>query len=680
MELTPEEKEFLKQIQKITEKFKADFKEKEIVYDLLGAKHQAFHDNMDALDVLAKNRLANATIKPQAEGVSLKKKEDIGKKTFVDEILAWAIATTNDLKKLSKDDTPILIKELKIELSTSLQLAHVINKAIYNGLCKALPDTLVPATRAKASAEMIKLLSSFTKSNLEKLFKDNKDIRKDLADDKSLKPNILPTPSTLYDVLMLPGVEDKNNAEHPTKKADAEKAKEDFNKEVFQFRKDFANATEVVLLDSLVIKSRLVEELKKVIALNKKADPYILNKLLNISIPTDRKLTVDDVLTSIDAQAQLLYEDENLLKESEKRKIEFPYAAHFVAAVEKSMTAANPEYFAEGFDKWKKKVEGIFQGTDKKWRFDKEKLLKEMSVLFVNEGQFLNTLISSIISSSKSSIIPLSNKLMNEKSPTDFEEIWKNVFAKADAAYLKEVYKMFVENATSAEEIENFISVMDSKLPDANMIWATLGFSRHFDTKTPAPASTDDTLAVSFVLNPKDSSKLGKLGLNLSMGFDLKPFEMNKQIVYQAIVNTQKIVVGKDNEGRFSFSEPRVIVKNIKTDAATQTVTYNAVLSFDVKDDAQKSTSIEVTEGHYSIGGEMPIVGFDASYTEENTTHTKGDSFGAGREITLSISMNIISMQNKNFADVSCQGVSFEGKDGGFAMKHQTKGITIKNK
>lgn len=105
LELTPEQIAFLKKAQEITEKFKADFKEKKIVYASLEPKHQERHDNVDKLDKFVKNLLSKASAKPQVNGVVLK--EDIGKKE------GNPSSKTTNKNVLQEDDGEMSIRKKK---------------------------------------------------------------------------------------------------------------------------------------------------------------------------------------------------------------------------------------------------------------------------------------------------------------------------------------------------------------------------------------------------------------------------------------------------------------------------------------------------------------------------------------------------------------------------------------
>ena len=213
MSLKTNEISVLNELKKITEGFQADFSNKGIDVEKLEQKNKEKHSNILAFGDFISN-LLNQQKKPQVDGVSRKAEKDIGKKIFVEEIYDWVSSFKSLLEKEDKNNTPILIGELKQKLNTPFKTEYLINKHIYDELCKVLPDSLAPATRANAAAAMIKILSNYTPKSIADLFKPGAPIRKDLRDDESLKPNILPSVATLYDVLMLPGVEDEHNKEH----------------------------------------------------------------------------------------------------------------------------------------------------------------------------------------------------------------------------------------------------------------------------------------------------------------------------------------------------------------------------------------------------------------------------------------------------------------------------------
>ena len=155
-----------------------------------------------------------------------------------------------------------------------------------------------------------------------------------------------------------------------------------------------------------------------------------------------------------------------------------------------------------------------------------------MNALFIDEASFLYTdYLSKMISEPSSEILALTNKYINEDVPTDFEEIWKNIFVKIDSSNIEKLYNKLLSESNSIQEFENFISVLDSKWPDTNMIWTALGFARHFKEKLTAP-TTNNELYAKIELIPEDTNVKGSLGLILRMPIEFKPFMIGENNVF----------------------------------------------------------------------------------------------------------------------------------------------------
>jgi hypothetical protein len=584
---------------------------------------------------------------PSSEGVvNVLLSKDVEDGPTAEEIARkWLTAEYNNLKKMTfGEGINIYCDSFRLSLSSSL------DQQIQSAICRNIGDK--ERRGAEVQAIILSNIQTFlSEKSLHEVFVDRAEIIKVYGG---------------YDIIL--ALDGNINA------PDIKKAVTD---SVAVFRKDLS-LTDSSFTNSLVVTSRLGDELQKMVANQKQTTPYILQKLLTFD-KSNPKPTIGDIITAIDLQAQSLVGDSKVFLACSNGACVFPLASRIVAAVESAKAKASPEMFVQAFDKWKAKIEGVFNGTKKNWRFDKDKLHTELKALFIEEATFLyEDFLKGMIDNSGMNVIPLTNKVLNEELPTDFAEIWKGVFSGCDSSYLTRengVYNDLVQRAKSAQELEDFFSVLDSKLPNEDMLWTALGFSRHFDKKMKVPDVSEKFLT-KVQLNPRDSSIKGHVGMTIHMPLAFKPFYIGEdnQPKFHPVVVQNQITIDKGNKGRYSFSEETAKVCQVSTEDSINGILYKVVISMLVKDDLQKSKGIsdETTEGHYSVGGEMPIVGFESSYTEEHDTHgtSSGENYGAGGEFTVYLTMEMKSEQRKNNAETYCYAISFGDENGSGASDY----------
>ncbi len=423
------------------------------------------------------------------------------------------------------------------------------------------------------------------------------------------------------------------------------------------FQKDLKQAIDLFIKDFQLSDANLSEALidmpsfqKHILTVsNGLVAPLVTKKLLTLK--TDQSLPqTGAIVEAIKKQANALRQENALYEAWKENKLNFPIAAQYIDAVQKSVVQVDKGTFADAFQQWKNKVEGI--KFAKNWTLDKSKLDKELQRVFTaahgsfDAGGFLyNQALTPLLKGLKGQTLKINSNDNTTDNDQTFSTIWKTMFEKCDSTLLENAYEAYKTKTSSAKELENYVSVLDSVFPDTKTIEIALSCSRHFTyvPKTGASLTSNVTL-----LSTTDSANTDTIKLDFTLPIVYRAFEINKQSLFFPIVDKSKVTVVQNTTGRYSdLSIESIDVGNLAPSEDHLLMGHSVVVKLTVKDDTSISYSTDTSYNNttITIGGSAGLDKFGADVSVTPGSYSGGDSTGesrgAGGTYTLFITLRI---------------------------------------
>lgn len=428
------------------------------------------------------------------------------------------------------------------------------------------------------------------------------------------------------------------------------------------FQKDLKQAIDLFIKDFQLSDANLSEALidmpsfqKHILTVsNGQVAPLVTKKLLTLK--TDQSLPqTGAIVEAIKKQANALRQENALYEAWKENKLNFPIAAQYIDAVQKSVVQVDKGTFADAFQQWKNKVEGI--KFAKNWTLDKSKLDKELQRVFTaahgsfDAGGFLySQALTPLLTGLKGQTLKVNSNDNTTDNDQTFSTIWKTMFEKCDSTLLENAYEAYKTKTSSAKELENYVSVLDSVFPDTKTIEIALSCSRHF-TYVP---KTGASLYAKAVINSSDSANTDSIELEFTLPMHYQAFEIDGRSLFLPIAQQGAISFSPTTTGRYSIESSKSIqVCNIESVSdGSNILLYSVILPLIIKDDTSNSFSVEnsYSGGTSTAGGSISFeplgVGGsgEGSFTTgsySNGTST-GESRGAGGSYSVIVRLDLV--------------------------------------
>lgn len=449
------------------------------------------------------------------------------------------------------------------------------------------------------------------------------------------------------------------------------------------FQKDLKQAIDLFIKDFQLSDANLSEALidmpsfqKHILTVsNGQVAPLVTKKLLTLK--TDQSLPqTGAIVEAIKKQANALRQENALYEAWKENKLNFPIAAQYIDAVQKSVVQVDKGTFADAFQQWKNKVEGI--KFAKNWTLDKSKLDKELQRVFTaahgsfDAGGFLySQALTPLLTGLKGQTLKVNSNDNTTDNDQTFSTIWKTMFEKCDSTLLENAYEAYKTKTSSAKELENYVSVLDSVFPDTKTIEIALSCSRHFTyvPKTGASLTSNVTL-----LSTTDSANTDTIKLDFTLPIVYKAFEINKQSLFFPIVDKSKVTVIQNTTGRYSdLSIESIDVGNLNPSDGVLLMEHSVVVKLTVKDDTSISYSTDTSYNNTTItigggfGGDNWSIDGSVTPGSYSSGDSTGESKGAGGTYTLFIRLriNVDKSTKPGMVDVRVGDYSFGDMTGG---------------